>query len=171
MGNKKNPDRIEEIIRKTVVAAVTAAQRAPNDIYKATEKRLYALPYLKQRILDEKELYEEFLRYGPRQRDKSITRFVKSGSRLDPQEIYDAVKLDMEATLASDEYEAELVEKAYTSIEGDQYAYCVQGRYFEDLDDESIAEAIGCDTTTVWRNRRRLVQRIAVMLYGAGAVR
>ena len=44
---EKKPS-IEEIIKKSVNAAVRAAQQAPKDAYKATEKPLSALPYLKQ---------------------------------------------------------------------------------------------------------------------------
>ena len=53
---EKKPS-IEEIIKKSVNAAVRATQQAPKDAYKATEKRLYALPYLKQKCEDDRELY------------------------------------------------------------------------------------------------------------------
>ena len=42
---------------------------------------------------------------------------------------------------------------------------------FKELTDEEIAGEIHCDATTVWRNRKRLVQRLAVRLYGADALR
>lgn len=77
----------------------------------------------------------------------------------------------MEATIAADEEEINAVERAIATIQGDRYEYCVTGRYFEETDDETIGQTLGCDTSTVWRNRKRLVQRIAIMLYGARAVR
>ena len=156
---EKKPS-IEEIIKKSVNAAVRAAQQAPKDAYKATEKRLYALPYLKQKCEDDRELYQELLTYGPRQKSKSIVRFQKNGVALTPDEIFSAIKQDINA-----------VERAIATIQGDRYEYCVTGRYFEETDDETIGQALGCDTSTVWRNRKRLVQRIAIMLYGARAVR
>ena len=39
------------------------------------------------------------------------------------------------------------------------------------MNDEEIAEKIHCDPTTVWRNRKRLIQRLAVRLYGVDAVK
>lgn len=45
------------------------------------------------------------------------------------------------------------------------------GRYFKNLPDDAVADGLHCDTSTVWRNRKRLVQRMAVWLYGAEAVR
>lgn len=167
----KKPDRTEEIIKKSVLAAVLAAQRAPKEAYKATEKRLYALPIIRQRLEDNKDLLEELLLYGPKQKSKSITRFTKSGGQLSPDEIFDAVRMDMEASIASDEEEIRVIEAAYSKVENDPYAYCVAGRYFEEQDDDYIASRIGCEKSTVWRNRNRLVQKISVYLYGAAAVR
>ena len=63
------------------------------------------------------------------------------------------------------------MERALATIETDDYYLTVTGRYIDDLPDERVAELIPCDTTTVWRNRKRLVQRLAVWLYGAEAIK
>ena len=76
----------------------------------------------------------------------------------------------MEATIAADEYEIECMEKALSIIADDEYVRAVTGRYIDGLTDEEIAEDIHCDTSTVWRNRKRLVQRLSVWLYGAKAL-
>ena len=76
---EKKPS-IEEIIKKSVNAAVRATQQAPKDAYKATEKRLYALPYLKQKCEDDRELYQELLTYGTRQKSSSGSRKTASPS-------------------------------------------------------------------------------------------
>ncbi|OUO68672.1 hypothetical protein [Anaerotruncus colihominis] len=167
-GNKKS---VEDIIKESVNAAVSAAQRGPKDTYKATERRLYAYPYLKQKLEDDREMLAEVKTYGPREKSKSIVRFQKNGGRLTPDEIFDAVVLDLEATIAADEEEIRAIEKAVSYIEGDRYAYSVTGKYFKDLDDETIAKELECEPTTIWRHRKRLVQRISVMLYGAQAVK
>ena len=95
----------------------------------------------------------------------------KSGVRLTPEEIFEAAVIDLEATIAADEYEIEAMERALATIEKDDYYLTVTGRYIDDLPDERVAELIPCDTTTVWRNRKRLVQRLAVWLYGAEAIK
>ena len=38
------------------------------------------------------------------------------------------------------------------------------------MTDEEIGEEIGCDATTVWRNRKRLMQIVMTYLYGVLAV-
>jgi len=78
--------------------------------------------------------------------------------------------MDMVLTMPATAYEIECVEKALTAIEADAYYETVNGKYIDGRSDEQIAEAVPCDYTTVWRNRKRLVQKVAVMLYGAQAV-
>lgn len=170
MAGKKDTN-VEEIIKQSVNTAVAAAGRATKDAYKATERRLYGYPYIKQKLEDDKELLEELETYGPRGKSKSIAKFQKNGIRLTPEEIYEAVHLDMEATIAADQDEVEKLERALAYIKDDRYYPCVALRYFKELDDEEIAKELGCDTSTVWRNRKRLVQRVSIMLYGAQALK
>lgn len=172
MGRSKdNKDDIEKIIQRAVHAERLSAERMAKDAYKATECRLYALRDLRERVRDNKERLEEIRQYGPRNRSKDITRFMKTGVRLSPEEIVEAVITDMEAAIAADEFEIETVERALSVIADDTYYLAVTGKYIEGLTDEEIAEKIPCDPTTVWRNRKRLVKRLAVRLYGVEAVK
>lgn len=169
-NNPKHRD-IEEIIRTAVEAGRLSAERSAKDAFKATERRLYAVPVLRQKLMDDRERLEEIRKFGPRSKSKSITRFERTGTRLSPEEIFEAVVIDMEATIAADEYELEIMEKALDFIRGDEYYEVISGRYLEDLTDDEVAERIPCDSSTVWRNRKRLVQRLAVLLYGAAAIK
>lgn len=175
--SKKTPKEpsVEEIIKKTVDAALEAgrrsAEKSVKNAFKDTERRLYEYTMMKQRLEDDKERLEELERYGPRGRSHSVGRFVRSGVRLTPEEIYEYVHGDMEAVIKSDMEEIETIQRAISRIENDRYAYCVFGKYFDEEDDKTIAEKLGCDSSTVWRNRKRLVQHISVLLYGADALR
>ena len=167
----KSQENIRDIIMQAVEAGRISAERTAKDAFKATERRLYGLPTLKIKLEDDLERLEEFKLYGPRERSKSITRFIKNGNRLTPDEIWEAVLMDMEATIAADQYEIDAMDKALSVIRDDEYYLTVTGRYLDDLPDERVAELIPCDTSTVWRNRKRLVQRLAVWLYGADATK
>lgn len=166
----KQQENFDSIIKKAVEAGRLAAERQPKDAYKATERRLYALPVLRQKLADDKERMQELQEYGPRERSKSITRFSKGGVRLTKEEIFEAVVLDLQVEIDRDEFEIKTMETALQTIEGDEYYQVITGRYIDGLADEDIAAAIPCDTTTVWRNRKRLIQRLSVRLYGAAAV-
>ncbi len=93
---------------------------------------------------------------------------------LDVNKLYCCYKIGMitdeKAKIAADEYEIATMRGALENVEGDTYYPTIEGRYFEKLSDEEIAKKIPCDTTTVWRQRVRLVQILAVWLYGAQAV-
>ena len=64
-----------------------------------------------------------------------------------------------------------ILEKALASIQDDPYYLTVTGKYVERMQDSDIAEKISCDPATVWRNRKRLIQRVAVRLYGVEAIK
>ena len=168
MSNTKD---IESIIKMAVEAGRISAERSAKDAYKATERRLYALPIHRRKLADDKERLDETKKYGPKEKSKSVTRFVKSGVRLSPEEIFEVVVMDMESTIAADQHEVETMEKALSTIQDDEYYITVTGRYLEGLPDERVADMIPCDISTVWRNRKRLVQRLAVWLYGSAAIR
>ena len=108
----KSQENIRDIIMQAVEAGRISAERTAKDAFKATERRLYGLPTLKIKLEDDLERMEEFKLYGPRERSKSITRFIKNGNRLSPDEIWEAVLMDMEATIAADRYEIETLERA-----------------------------------------------------------
>lgn len=174
MGKKQQQtqfENIEEIIQRAVMAGRISAERTAKDTFKATERRLYAVPVLRQKLQDDRERLAELRKYGPRGKSKSIVRFTTGGSRLSPEEIFEVIVKDMEATIAADAYELEIMERALAYVQDDEYYMTITGRYLEELPDEEVAEKIPCDTSTVWRNRKRLVQRISVMLYGAAAVK
>ena len=97
---KQQKEDVHEIIRQAVEAGWAAAKSSPKDAYKATERRLYALPVLRKRIEENRESLEELRTYGVRGKSGSITRFCKSGGlRLDPEEAKDRLIQDMDDIL------------------------------------------------------------------------
>ena len=163
---------IDEVAKKTAAAVSDAYKplQQPQNAkaaFKNTEARLYALPVLKVKIKDDKEKIEELRTYGTPARSKSITRFSKSSTRMDPEEALEAIIKDKQACIESDQHEVDVLEEALEIIKPDP---SVSGRYFEGLDNEAIAESLGCDATTVWRNRQRLIKSLSVRLYGTAAI-
>ena len=135
---------VEEIVKLAVASGRMAAERTPEDAVKATERRLYALPILREKL----------------ERDRERLPTLDGAART-----------TLETAIAADADEVKAMESALARCAGDAYYQTVTGRYFEGLDDKRVAELLNCDTSTVWRNRRRLVWRIAVWLYGVAAVK
>ena len=168
---KLDEKAIDGMIRKAVAAMKVASEHSTKDAYRATERRLYALPDIRAKLADDRETLAEVKEHGVRNRSHSVTRFLKSGVRLTPEEALAAVVMDLEAAVAADEHELDVMERALASIADDEYYATVTGKYIDRLTDARIAEEMQCDASTVWRNRKRLVQRLSVRLYGAEAVR
>lgn len=165
---------IEEIIKKAVNEGINAgrreAERKPLNAYKETERRLYALPDIIEKVKRDKAYLEDLQTHGLPRRRADIIRFKKSGVRLSDDEIKDALIQDIQARIAADEYEIQVMEEAMAPLKDDPYFLAVSGRYFDRMSDEEIAAKIPCAERTVRRNRGILVRRIAVRLYGAGAL-
>lgn len=159
---------IEQIIQKAVFATRLAAEREAKDTFKATEARLYAYPVLQKRITDKKEELDEVGNTGVRKTSKSIVRFRTSTTRLSEEEVVEALKTDITAQIAGDERECETIKKAIEILDGDPYQDIIRLKYFEGLRDEEIGEQLHCDPRTVRNHKSRLINRIAVFLYGAG---
>jgi DNA-directed RNA polymerase specialized sigma24 family protein len=172
MSNKKPSINqiIEQAVQTAMVSAIAANERRPKDAFKATERRLFAYPAIKLHIADTKEKMEEIRAYGTPTTSKSITKYNKSGMRLTPEEIQEALLQDLTAVIARNEEEIETIDRAMAAIAKDPDAELIKYRYFEGMPDKEIAEIMFCDATTIWRKKNRLIANLSVFLYGVEAV-
>lgn len=120
-----------------------------NEARKNTIRRLEELPLLRDKLADDKALLAEL------QGNKQLQR-----------EYLERLKIE----IAKNTSEISQMERALRRLANDPYYVTVTGKYFEQMTDAVIADQIHCDTTTVWRNRNRLLYRLAILLYGAEAV-
>jgi DNA-directed RNA polymerase specialized sigma subunit len=167
---KATKPSIDEIIRKTIHATRLDCAQTPNDTYKATERRLYAYPVIKEKVEHDKEMLERYVAGDKPSKSKSIVRFQKSGVRLSDEEILDVLIQDITAKIAANEYELETIDRAMKIIAGDQYVKVITGMYFEGKTVAEICEEIPCERSTVFRQKSRLVQKLSTFLYGVSAL-
>lgn len=177
-----NPGLKEQIIKLAAEAGVKAALAAiesrtgafqsltADDAYKAVERRLRALPILMDKVEYDRERLEECESGAMRDRSKSVVRFNPSGSRIGQEEILEALKQDLTAHIATNEYEIKIVMDALKSIEKDAYYSTVYDRFVLQESDDDIASRIPCESSTMRRHRGRLIRQLAVRLYGADAI-
>lgn len=166
---------IEKIINHAVSTAVEATMKSisqkPKNIYKQTESKLYAYPTLVKNIkryeLDIADLKREKIT----EKSKDITSYSECGGiRLTPEEKQAAKILAVQMKKSRDEAEVKEIQIALGEISEDVYYRIIELRYFNNLADEDIAEALNCEKTTVWRNRARLVKKLSVIFFGADAI-
>lgn len=171
---EKRPDQINTAIKKAVKEGIEAgykqAQKRPADIYKATERRLYALADLRDKVRSQQEYLDDIEHYGLPEHSNDLIRFQRNGSRLAPKDIEAAVKQDLKAKIAANEFAIIEILDALDPLTNDPYYLALSGRFFDNMHDDDIADQLHCDPRTVRRNRGRLVHRAAIRLYGIDAV-
>ena len=165
---------VEQMIRDAVLAGIAAGRSdAPDTAAKAfhyAEDRISNYHTLLRKIERDKIFVEQVQIIGTPERSKSILRYSKSGVRLTPEEQLQAVITSTQADIARNEAEAEAIRDALKEISTDEYYFTVEQRYFHNKTDDEIAEASKRGRATIWRNRTRLVRKIAVHFYGSAAL-
>ena len=171
MQNIKNTKAlIEEAVNAGIKAGVAHAISNVKDAFKATERRLYALPILKKKVEADKVRLADFSEKGLKFHSAYIMRFKRTGYRVPAEDMLDAIIQDLQAGIAADENEIETLEQVLRVFEDDPFFPTVIGRYIERYEDEDIAVDLNCGITQVWKQRTRIVRDIAVMLYGSIAI-
>ena len=150
-----------------------ASRNAAQAAYAATEKRLYALPILRERIEDNREELTELENMGVdalRHHSSSLVRLIRPGMRLTPEEVHSAQMTELRARLAADEREVRKLQNALHSVSEDPYYLTIELKYFSGVKDAEAANRLRCDPATIRRNRSRLVKRLALRLYGVDCI-
>ena len=161
---------IDEVIAKTIIATRLDCVQVPKEVHKATEKRLYAYPVIKAKIENDRELLERYLGGEAPSKSSWFVRFQKSGVRLSDDEILETLIQDVKAKIAANEYEIETIDRAMKFIEADQYVKVISCLYFEGKTIAQTCDDVSCDRATVFRQKARLLQRLATFLYGSDAL-
>lgn len=146
-------------------------ENGSKNYYKKTEQRLFSYNDLKAKmnndILDLKDLHKE----GVTSKSKDILyRSVNGGVRLSPEELWQIKTDKIKQHISESAREIARIDDAINAIGDDYYSAIISMRYFEGKNDEYIAEVLNCDVSTVRRNRKRIISKISVRLYGTAAM-
>lgn len=167
---------IEQAVKKTAnamfVLGTEKARREVKDVFKQTEIRLYAYVELKRNIDKYNQDIEDLREEGTSGKSKDIVFFSThgGGARLSADEIQEARIMIVQKKIYRDQTEIDEIDYALRVAENDDYYRVITMKYFEERSDDEIAELVGCDASTVRRNKTRLIRKIALKLYGALAV-
>lgn len=137
-----------------------------------TEKRLYSLPELRERVRIAKDDIEELNENGLHYRSRDVMLIQTGSVPEDEEDRVKALVLKHNKDIESDEREIRAIEAALATIKNDEYYLAVEGHYIArpKMNDEEIAEQMGIKaTTSIYRSRIRLVNRLTVIFYGSGA--
>lgn len=166
---------LEEAIKKAVNEGIKAGyiirKNEVTNYHRKTEKLLYSYNDLKASVINYKEEVEELDRYGLKDKSKSIV-YMPSGSRLSREEILDARIQDLYYKIQTTEREIKKIDNALETIKDDDWYGIIELKYFKNISDIDISELdeFKCDPSTIRRHKNRLINKIAIRLFGADAI-
>lgn len=180
---KSNLDILNDNVKKTVEKtidkkAVSVADviierlrssnmlRSEMSYYRKVEVLLSTLKTLKDAVKQKDEEIIELQKYGIPQKSKSIVCYSSAagttqGDRyLELEEKYRAEKKETERDIKR-------IENALEKIKDDKYFKIIELKYLseETKTDEQIAEILEKDRTTIIRNKKRLINKLKIILF------
>ena len=137
--------------------------RKSSTTYQNTESLLYKYNDLKKSIEDREEEIEEIKATGLRSKSKSILQMPQGGPHNDELEtdIINGLIIDIKKT----QLIINRIDRIINKFKNDKYIEIVKQKYFEGKTQQDIADYFDKDTTTIWRNNKRLINEIKVYLF------
>ena len=162
-------NRLELVVNKAFAVGYEKGKSEVPNKFNKTQDRLKAYPHLKDNIRKYQEDIDDLKQYGVPGKSKDLVFYatIASGTRLTAEDVEQARILVLEKKLLRDQVEIEEIDWALKAIESDYYYQIIKLKYFESKDDETIGELLQCDARTIRRHKNRLINVIALKLYGA----
>ena len=166
--SKKDIETIREIAKELMAGGKQQA----TDQFKRTEKRLWAYPRLRENIKRYKADIEDVKREDMK-KSKDFVVFVRNsgGAEAPDLEALRAAKiLTISQKIARDEHEIKEMDAALAAIKDDEYYNIIDTTYFQNLDQSNVARVCCIDRSNIWRQKKRLINIMNAVLYGADAL-
>ena len=169
---------IQDTIRQTFLAiAITFMNESQNkknekETYSdRTIKKLKAYPILKNNIKEHKQDLEDIYKeeFGSSPAVHIAQEYYCSDWTLD--EIRHAKAVEIKFKIHRDQEVINQIDRAMNEIKSDYYAPVIQYIYFDKMKIDDIAEKLKCDKATIYRNRNRLLEVLALKFYGGDVVK
>lgn len=137
---------------------------------KLTERRLFAYNDLSAKLEIDLAQLQELKKEGVILADEDSGILFENESIFSPKIIWEKKTEGLKNQIAEGMRELSRLDDAINAVSGDFYGDIIKLKYIEGKSDEYIAEALNCDVSTVRRNRKRILKRMAVRLYGCNAL-
>ncbi len=131
-----------------------------------TIKKLKAYPILQNNIKEYKKDLEDIYKeeFGSSPAVHIAQGYYCSDLTID--EVRRAEALKIEVKIERDMRIIKEVDRALAEIKDDYYAPIIKNIYFNKMEADDISQILHCDRATVYRNKNRLLNVLAIKLYG-----
>ena len=141
--------------------------KGKRNAFQKTELLLYNYPKFKEIIADKDRQIREIKAEGLPQKSKSITSWggaTNQEPKSDMEKAEDRIA-DIEKSIVVTRRLIKIIDEALRQIAGDSYYGVIQMFYFEGESWEDITERCNCEKTAMYQNKRRLIDRLKVILF------
>lgn len=168
---KKNiiGNTINTINNNVVGASANSKPKNEKTAYQKTEQLLYNFRGFQKIVAERMDEIEEIKKYGVPQSCGAVTERVQGGTLPSgivlPEESVEQAVRRIHCAIESTVRVIALVERSMELLKNDPYFAILEMRYFDNRTLEDIAAYFNCDTSTVSRNRSRLVKELSLRLF------
>jgi len=178
--NEEYKRLIAEIIKETIVTVRQHnTEQYDKSYFQKTEKLLYNYPALKESIQQKEEELKYLDESGLPATSKSVIT-LSSRSTNTESDRYMELKESYQRSKERTEWLIGRIDNALDTIRTDKYFFIIEEKYFKKTTNEKILEImdlkqyngtdIGISERTILRNKNRLIEKIVITLFGAGAL-
>lgn len=157
--SKKTADEILSILKSNNLI------KPELNFYKKTELVLYNYPKLKLAVEQKQEDINYIEDNGLPKKSKSIVFYSTSGGNISNSDRYLEIIEKYKAEKIETEREIQRIETAISKIKDDKYFEIIKLKYFDNIKEEDIALQLEKDVSTVYRNKKRLINSIKIILF------
>ena len=139
--------------------------RKIKDSYKNTEYLLNNFDLLSKSISDMKLQIDDLKTYGIRKSGKAAVVVSQNSVKIDEDTLIEQRVNELKQAIHRTKSVINSVNHILLDLKKDKYYQIIELKYFKKLSYEEIAEILECDTSTVSRNKNRLVNLIKVRIF------
>ena len=163
---------VKEVIKETAAEVIRSLKQEnllkdnKRNPFQKTEQLLYNYQNFKNVITDKEEQIQQIREIGLSKKSKDITCYGGSGfeQTSEMEKIEDRIET-IQNSITLTKHFISLVDSALDKIADDPYFELIEMIYFQEKTREQIAEYYNRDVTTIWRNKRRLINQLKISLF------
>lgn len=160
---------INTINNNVVGASANAKTKTEKTAYQKTEQLLYNYRGFQKIVQERLDEIEEIKQYGVPKSCGAVGERVQGGTLpggiVLPEESVEQAVHRIHCAIESTVRVIALIERSMELLSNDPYYKILEMRYFEGRTLEDIAAYYNCDSSTVSRNRSRLVKELSLRLF------
>lgn len=135
-----------------------------DNTFKNVELLLYNYEAIKDSVKEREEQIKDLKTYGIKEKSSSITMIVENVQKQSKSELIDNAIESLQQHIFRTKVFIKYIDKIIKKLEKDEYYPIIKLKYFKGKSIEEIAEILKKDSSTISRNKNRLINELKPLL-------